>query len=88
MKATSYAMLAAALFAIISVLQLVRALAGWPVTVGGTMIPVWVSWIAFVVAGVLAWTGFIAAANLNANKPVLPVLRRLIAKVVDLLRGR
>jgi hypothetical protein len=40
MKATSYAMLAATLFAIISVLQLVRALAGWPVTVGGTMIPV------------------------------------------------
>jgi hypothetical protein len=34
MTATSYAMLAAALFAIISALQLVRALAGWPVTVG------------------------------------------------------
>ena len=32
MKATSYARLAAALFAIISVLQLVRALAGWPIT--------------------------------------------------------
>ena len=43
MKATSYARLAAALFAIISALQLVRALAGWPITVGGTMmIPVWV----------------------------------------------
>ena len=61
MKATSYAMLAATLFAIISVLQLVRALAGWPVTVGGAMIPVWASWIAFVVAGALAWIGFIAA---------------------------
>jgi hypothetical protein len=54
-------MLAAALFAIISVLQFVRALAGWPVTVGGTMIPVWVSWIAFIVAGALAWIGFMAA---------------------------
>jgi hypothetical protein len=54
-------MLAAALFAIISALQFVRALAGWPVTVGGTMIPVWVSWIAFFVAGALAWIGFIAA---------------------------
>ena len=39
MRATSYAMMAAALFAIISVLQLVRALAGWPITVGGTMDP-------------------------------------------------
>ncbi len=62
MKATSYARLAAALFAIISALQLVRALAGWPITVGGTMmIPVWASWIAFVVAGALAWIGIIAA---------------------------
>ena len=61
MTATSYAMLAAALFAIISVLQFVRALAGWPITVGGAMIPVWVSWIAFIVAGALAWIGFIAA---------------------------
>ena len=61
MKATSYAGLAAALFAIISVLQLVRALAGWPITVGVTMIPVWVSWIAFVVAGALAWIGIAAA---------------------------
>jgi hypothetical protein len=61
MTATSYAMLAAALFATISVLQFVRALAGWPVTVGGTMIPVWVSWIAFIVAGALAWIGFMAA---------------------------
>jgi len=61
MKATSYARLAAALFAIISVLQLVRALAGWPITVGATMIPVWASWIAFVVAGTLAWIGITAA---------------------------
>jgi hypothetical protein len=61
MTATNYAILAAALFAIISAVQFVRALAGWPVTVGGTMIPVWVSWIAFIVAGALAWIGFIAA---------------------------
>jgi len=61
MTATKYAMLAAALFAIISALQLVRALAGWPITVGSTMIPVWVSWIAFIVAGALAWIGFMAA---------------------------
>jgi hypothetical protein len=60
MNATGYARLAAALFAIISVLQLVRALAGWPITVGETMIPVWASWVAFVVAGALAWIGITA----------------------------
>jgi hypothetical protein len=60
MEVKSYAGLAAALFAIISVLQLVRALAGWPVTVGGTTIPIWASWIAFGVTGVLAWLGITA----------------------------
>jgi hypothetical protein len=46
---------AALIFAIVSVLQLVRALGGWPVTVGGTVsIPLWESWTACVVAAVLA----------------------------------
>jgi hypothetical protein len=57
MDPVSYSRLAGAIFAIIAILQLVRALAGWPVTIGGTAIPVWASWIAFVVAGVLAWIG-------------------------------
>jgi hypothetical protein len=35
-------------------------LAGWPVTVGGITMPVWPSWLAFVVAGALAWLGFTA----------------------------
>jgi hypothetical protein len=57
MDPVSYSHLAGAIFAVVAVLQLVRALAGWPVTIGGTAIPVWGSWIAFVVAGVLAWIG-------------------------------
>jgi hypothetical protein len=61
MSAKSYSVLAAAIFAIIAALQLVRALAGWPVTVGDTTMPVWASWIAFVVAGGLAWLGYRAS---------------------------
>jgi hypothetical protein len=63
MSAESYARLAASIFAVIAVLQLSRAVAGWPVTIGGTTIPVWPSWLAFVVAGGMAWLGFSATDN-------------------------
>ena len=49
-----------AIFAFVAILQLLRALAGWPVTIGRTPIPVWVSCVAFVIAGVLAWIGITA----------------------------
>jgi hypothetical protein len=39
MNASSYARLAGAIFAVIALLQLARALAGWPVTVGGMTLP-------------------------------------------------
>jgi len=61
MSARSYARLAAAIFAIIALLQLVRAVAGWPGTVGGIEIPLWPSWVAFAVGGTLAWLGFKAS---------------------------
>jgi len=56
----TYSRLAGAIFAIIAILQLVRALAGWPLTIGRTAIPVWASWVAFAIAGVLAWVGITA----------------------------
>jgi hypothetical protein len=62
MNATSYARLAGVIFAIVAVLQLARAAAGWPVTVGGTGIPVSASWVAGIVAGVLALLGFTSRA--------------------------
>ena len=40
MDAMSYSRLASAIFAVVALLQLVRAVAGWPVAVGGTAIPV------------------------------------------------
>ena len=42
------------LFSLISVLQLLRFILGWEVTVNGLSVPVWVSGIAFVVAAGLA----------------------------------
>jgi hypothetical protein len=61
MNATSYARLAGVIFAVIALLQLARALAGWSVVFQGTAIPLWPSWIACVVAGGLAWLGFTAS---------------------------
>lgn len=46
--------IAVVFFSLVALLQLVRFLLGWVVTVHGVAIPVWVSGIAFVVAGALA----------------------------------
>ncbi len=61
MTAMSYARLAGAVFVVIALVQLVRAVAGWPVTIEGVAIPIWGSWIAAAVAGSLAWLGFTAS---------------------------
>jgi hypothetical protein len=62
MTARSYSLLAASLFAIIAVLQLIRAAGGWQIVVNGTIsVPVWLSWIACVVMAGLAWIGFDAS---------------------------
>lgn len=46
-----FATIAAVLLGLIALLQLVRFALAWPVTVNGFSVPVWVSAIAFVVAG-------------------------------------
>ena len=56
-----YSAIAATVFAIIAVLQLVRALNAWPVVVGSTDIPVGASWVAAIAALFLAVLGFLAA---------------------------
>ena len=62
MTTQSYSRLAALIFAVVAALQLVRAVSGWPITVGATTsIPLWASWVACVIAGVLAWIGFEAS---------------------------
>jgi hypothetical protein len=57
MDAKSYSRVAAIIFAIIAILQLVRVLSGWEITLNGAAIPLWASWLASVVAGALAWLG-------------------------------
>ncbi|HEV8309311.1 MAG TPA: hypothetical protein VGW35_16760 [Methylomirabilota bacterium] len=52
--AKPFTVMAAALLALIAVLQLLRFLFRWEVTLDGMIVPVWLSGIAFVVAGGLA----------------------------------
>jgi hypothetical protein len=60
MTAKSFSRLAALIFTIIAALQLIRAFAGWEITIGTTAVPLWPSWIAAIVAATLAWLGFTA----------------------------
>jgi hypothetical protein len=49
-----FTVLAAFVFALVAVLQLVRFVMEWEITVNGMIVPVWVSGVAFVVAAGLA----------------------------------
>jgi hypothetical protein len=49
-----FAMIVVVFLSLLALLQLARFFLGWVVTVQGVVIPVWVSGIAFVIAGSLA----------------------------------
>jgi len=51
-----FTLIAIALLSVIAVLQLLRFVLGWEITINGASIPVWASGIAFVVAAGLAVT--------------------------------
>ena len=63
MTIKTFCTLAAAIFALIAVLQLIRIVMGWVVTFNGMDVPFWASWIAVIVAGTLSFVGFRAAAR-------------------------
>jgi hypothetical protein len=46
---------------LIAVLQWIRIVMGWSVTLNGVGVPSWASWIAVTVAGALSFVGFRAA---------------------------
>jgi hypothetical protein len=60
MTTQGFSRLAAAVFAIGAIAQLGRALTGFNMMAGSMMVPVWASWIAAIVLGLLAWAGFMA----------------------------
>ena len=61
MISSKYAVVSGILFGVIAIAQAARALNQWPVQVGGFDIPVWVSWVAVVVAGSMCVWAFRSA---------------------------
>ncbi len=55
---SKYVVVSGVLFGLIALVQAVRALNQWPVQVAGFEVPVWVSWVAMVVAGSLCVWAF------------------------------
>ncbi len=58
MNQKRYLLITAVLFAIGVLGHLVRVALDWSISIGGWSAPMWVSWLAAVVAGALAYYGF------------------------------
>jgi len=57
MDAKTFSLVAGVVFAVVSLFHLVRIFAEWMLIIGDWSVPKWVSWVAFIVAGVLALLG-------------------------------
>ncbi|MFQ5973744.1 MAG: hypothetical protein ACE5Q3_15560 [Alphaproteobacteria bacterium] len=58
MNLRTYCRVTAALLALIAVTHLVRVVLGWTVAIGAWSVPMWVSWVALVIAAILSYFGF------------------------------
>ena len=54
MTQRSFFLITSILFLPIALLHAVRLLQGWQVTIGGAVVPLWVSWIGLAISGFLA----------------------------------
>ena len=45
------------IFAVVTIVHLLRALNGWDVNIGDFALPMWTSWVTVVVAGTLSYHG-------------------------------
>jgi hypothetical protein len=50
--------IAGAIFAVVALVQVLRIAMGWSVVIGGWSAPMWISWIAVLVAGGLSYLAF------------------------------
>ena len=58
MNDKSFHLITGIIFALVALLQALRLYMAWPVTIGGWNAPMWISWIAVVVAGGLGYFAF------------------------------
>ena len=57
MDANAFSLVAGVIFALVALFHLARIVMDWSVIIGDWSIPMWVSWIALVVAGGLSLLG-------------------------------
>jgi hypothetical protein len=57
MSKRTFAAIAAVIFGIVALVHLLRIVMGWSVIIGTWEVPMWVSWVGFVVAGELGYYG-------------------------------
>jgi hypothetical protein len=53
----TYMTVTSTLFLVVAIVHLLRIILGWPVEVGGVSIPFWLSWLALLASGALAYFG-------------------------------
>ena len=58
MKQKTFTLTTGIVFSIIAVLHVLRLLLGWEAVIGGWDVPLWVSWIALLLSGYLAYSAF------------------------------
>ena len=63
MTSQGFSRLAAIIFALGALAQLSRALMGFNMMAGSMMVPLWLSWLAALLLGLLAWAGFMAQSK-------------------------
>ncbi|MBI2819781.1 MAG: hypothetical protein HYX73_07365 [Acidobacteria bacterium] len=57
MSQKTFLLTVAVLFSLIGLLHLLRLVFGWEAIVGGLIVPMWISWVAILVTGYLAYEG-------------------------------
>ena len=57
MDQKTFVLLAGAIFEIVALAHLVRILMGWSIVIDNWTVPMWLSWVALVIAGGLSYTG-------------------------------
>ena len=57
MSQKTFTIIASAIFGVVALVHVLRIFFGWPAVIGGWAVPMWLSWIGFVVAGGLSYSG-------------------------------
>jgi hypothetical protein len=57
MDQRTFVLIAGVIFAIVALVHLLRIVMGWPIVIDNWTVPMWVSWIALVIATGLSYLG-------------------------------